>query len=560
MDEEFAPNDGLDGLQDVGYLDTWETFDAYFARHHNDVGEIDGLDDDGAPHSLTLQEIVKEELELTRSAYQLSKMYGGYDGGFAAPGIVSPTKPTVKNGMMHCIKMLRKIVIKDYDDGVTPNFAAIPVILRRIQELLHAYYKFKVTGVRTPELMFCDFPSIFSVSYVLHEVGLTLQLDPPRLEVLMNEVGPQLEEMLFDDAHIIGRSRLSVIELQEVMSYRAELNADDENTIGRMMEMSEKDMAAYASVYFYADVMIGFLMTAGTTEDQRRRERKSLQKLVHWTTNNNMRAVFGDTLTDSLRSVYRDESLLIKFCRAGGIGGLMFDCTMTACSSMAQKAVRSLPEAAWEAHTSTALLNTTRSMAEIKKVQNSWKPLDLMILGCHNIYKNYGITPFIEASETMGWEEAMFYSYLAHQFQQRGLPRQSEDEIRALYEEFDDSPLDIKARCRWAALNRAGRWDFLELYGCDNEECCERADYLRLRTIKAFRDEKTETRLYEWGQGMISCEACHAANYCSSKCREIALSSHAGACARAQEGPAHAHGPWQDMLAGLAAEQFEEPF
>ncbi|KZS89660.1 hypothetical protein SISNIDRAFT_458610, partial [Sistotremastrum niveocremeum HHB9708] len=437
----------------------------------------------------------------------------------------------------------------------------------RIQELFQAYYRFQVTSNRTPELMFCDFPSVFAVSYILHEVGLTLQLDPPRLAALLSAAGPELESVLFDSAPLIGLSRRTVMEYEEDLTYRGDLDEASDNTIWNIAEKVGEDLAGYASVYFHADVMIAFLMTAGSTEDERRREQKALERLVLWSTKKTLRAAFGDTLADALRPIYWDQNLLTKFCRAGGISALMLDCSTSACNSIAKKAVGTLPAAAWETHDATSLLTTTQSLAQLKKLDESWKPLDLLILGCHNIYRNYGIAPFIKASEVMNWEDPMFFSYLARQLQQRGLPQQTEIEIRALYDEFDNAPLDIKIRCRWFALDASGRWDFIELYGCDNEECRERAEFLRLRRIESSHDQKTETKLYEWGLATISCEACHAANYCSTNCREAALLSHAGPCARAQEGPAQPEDQaqeqdddgWEDLPDDfdIEAEEFE---
>lgn len=174
--------------------------------------------------------------------------------------------------------------------------------------------------------MFCDFPSVFAVSYILHEVGLTLQLDPARLAALLSAAGPELESVLFDNAPLIGLSRRTVIEYEEDLTYRGDLDEASDNTIWNIAEKVGEDLAGYAGVYFHADVMIAFLMTAGATEDEKRRERKALERLVFWSTKNNLRAAFGDTLADALRPIYWDQNLLTKFCRAGGISALMLDC------------------------------------------------------------------------------------------------------------------------------------------------------------------------------------------------------------------------------------------
>lgn len=110
-----APNGGLLNGQ------PWQGFQALLATHE---GAMERLGNTGNPDSgaTQLKQIVKDRLQLTRGAYQMNQIMGG---GFAAEGTASLSKPPIKNGMMSCVKKLRKIVIKDYDNGIQPNFTLV---------------------------------------------------------------------------------------------------------------------------------------------------------------------------------------------------------------------------------------------------------------------------------------------------------------------------------------------------------------------------------------------------------------------------------------------------
>lgn len=70
----------------------------------------------------SLDEIVGERLKLLRRAHEQEMMgFMGMavgEGGFSMHGFVAPAEPPVEGGIMHCLDLIRKIVIEDYDEGV----------------------------------------------------------------------------------------------------------------------------------------------------------------------------------------------------------------------------------------------------------------------------------------------------------------------------------------------------------------------------------------------------------------------------------------------------------
>ncbi|KZT37806.1 hypothetical protein SISSUDRAFT_1048022 [Sistotremastrum suecicum HHB10207 ss-3] len=478
-----------------------------------------------------LKHVVDERLQLAHSAYQMNQITGG---GFAGKGVVKLSNPPIENGMMWTVETLRKIVIEDYENRSNPEFSRVPALLTRIRELLRVYYNFKVTAVRTPDLKYCDFPRIFDISLPMHEVGLTLQLDPPRLKALIDATGSELERVVLDVAPDIGPYRALAMNYEKELRRSEEADDTDNLNVGHITDKADEDLAAYAAVWFYGDMMVAFLMEKEATEDQKRREKKSLQRLVFWSSNKQMRRIYGDCLTDSMRPIYWEPRLLVKFCQAGGLAALLGDCGMSTCKAIAEDAVLSLPDAAWEKQTKRSLFDATQSLLDITEWRESRKPLDVFTMSCYNIYKRYGISPFERASKNENWDEPVIFHYISHQLKKEGLPPKTQAEWRGLLRDFENLPDSLERRYRWSNLNISGQWSCIEFYGCDNKACPEKAELMRLRKrrVKGVRDAETEARLYDWGKKLKSCSSCHTKTYCTPDCQKAAWPSHKAECAR----------------------------
>ncbi|KZT32457.1 hypothetical protein SISSUDRAFT_537426 [Sistotremastrum suecicum HHB10207 ss-3] len=482
----------------------------------------------------SVKETVEERLLLAREANRNNVLFG-LGGGFAAQGMADTNEAPSPTGMMHSVNMLRKIVIEDYDDGAAPDFSLVPPLLTRIRELFRVFYNFKVTSRRTPDLILCDFDHVFDVSVIMHEVGLTLQLDPPRLQALMDQIGGEFEKVVLDTEPDVGPYRKATAEYMDM--YGIKPSGQVYWRLFRMFEKANEDDAVYATGWFYIDILVAFMLGPAETADQSRLQKKAMEKLVFWSCDKKIRDAFGDCLADSMRPIYWDNALLTRFCQVGGLGAILGDGGMNVSSGIAGTAIRTLPDAVWDMESDNSLPTTSKLLLDLGEMSKHRTADDIFLYGCHNIYKRYGIAPFIRAGESDEWHEPEFFCYVAQRLQDEGLPSRTEEEWKELLGDFRKMPVTVRGRYRWSGLDCAGRWEFIDYYGCDNRDCSEKAELLRhcqRPTGDEVINKEMDRRLYEWGNNMVICDACRSKPYCGVNCQQAAASSHAARCALIQ--------------------------
>ncbi|KZS89663.1 hypothetical protein SISNIDRAFT_458614 [Sistotremastrum niveocremeum HHB9708] len=494
----------------------------------------------------SVEEIVGERLKLLRRAHDQEMM--GFMGvavgesGFSMHGFVAPAEPPVEGG---------KIIIEDYDEGVEnkTGFKTIPSLLTRIRDLLRVFFNFKVGHLRTRDLNYCDFPQLFDVAYGLHEVGLTIQLDPSRLKALMEAAGAEIERVVLDEGlgmgpfrHLAKKYEAEMCDALGQGSAGSNPNEDGPNTSELILEKSEEDLASYASVYFYADIMVALLLDRSDNSDDHdraRRRTKAMQKLVLWSSNEDFRNLFGDCLSDAMRSVYWDTELCVEFCRAGGLASLIQDATNgAACCKMAQEEFRLLPDAAWKDQTEGALSVATKSLANITGGTRSRENFQILCAASYNIYKWYGIAPFERLSVTRKWSDSLMFYHIMKMLkkdEEEGKPQKTEAEWELLIRSLSKVPRSVDNLLRWSRGSSAERWSYLELYGCQNENCPHTIKFVRLREMRARGlreggEAEMDESLEEWSKGLKGCDECHSAIYCSLDCKNEDRTSHERMC------------------------------
>ncbi|KZS89670.1 hypothetical protein SISNIDRAFT_458617 [Sistotremastrum niveocremeum HHB9708] len=500
-----------------------------------------------------IEEIVGERLKLLRRGHELQVFDIG-NTGLSTHGFVAPAEPPVQGGIMDCLESMRRIVIEDYDEGAEneTGFQQIPSLLTRVRDLLRIFYDFKVGHLRTPDLSHCDFPELFDVAYGLHEIGLTIQLDPSRLKALMDAAGPEIERVILDEGLGIGRFRelAKQYEAEKSESEQHRTSAFWSHTDGRgnsqmIKDRADRDLAAYASVYFYADIMIALLLDrSGNSGDHRTWRSKAMKKIVHWSSDEEFRHLFGDCLSDAMRPIYWDQQLLVEFCGEGGLASLIKDATQGgACSVVAEEAFTSLPDTVWKSLTESGLSMATETLLSITGWAYNIQNFRVLLNASHKIYTTFGTAPFNRLSMTKKWNESLMFHRLVEKLREEeeaGLPKKTQPEWKDLLLSAEKALRGIDHPLRWSRLSPFDRWRCLELYGCENPDCIHTIKFLRLREMRARGlreggEAEMDKSLYEWGKGLRGCEKCQSRIYCSTECQNDDWKEHERLCRRYQQ-------------------------
>ncbi|KAF7343122.1 MYND-type domain-containing protein [Mycena venus] len=457
----------------------------------------------------TLDERIAERSEFSRVGVKLAVMTGS--SSLLVEGLAPRQNPPIYNGMMYCVNLVDKIVRRDYRAGQKHELAKLPYLLKRIRHLLRVFYNFRVGGRQHPDLVFCDWEQMFQVGITLHDVGLCLQLDPPRLRAVMAAGGHELEEFLLDDELDVGDFRKAAIVIERRVAADPESEDTDRMAASDIENVAEKDLAAHVLSWFFGDISVAFVLheNIGSDSDERRWASKAMARLVHWSTSETLRSALGDPLTDAMRPIYWSMPLLIKFSQAGGLGAVFgdwvgsfsygqftFDLSAQTCCTTKHPTLRALPYL-WTL--SSIFTASTASRRSIKAARNE----------THH-------TPVV------------FY-YVAHCIKRDGLQMRTRADWVRLLTSYVDMPHSTEQRYRWGNMTISGRWDCLEFHGCcAGEACPERRalEALREKRVRGVRDPKVEARLDAWGAKPKACAACGMTAYCSAACQRAHWPKH----------------------------------
>ncbi|KAJ7758363.1 hypothetical protein B0H16DRAFT_1885349 [Mycena metata] len=159
----------------------------------------------------TLDQRIEERSQLAITGVKLAALG---DRGLLVPGSAPSRNPPKPNGMMNCVRMVDKIVRRDYGvPGREPGFSLLAYLLKRIRHLLRVHYNFVIVKRRHPDLEFCDWETMLEVALILHQVGLCLQFDRPRLRAVMAAV--VIEQRVTADVESEDTDRMAVGDIEE---------------------------------------------------------------------------------------------------------------------------------------------------------------------------------------------------------------------------------------------------------------------------------------------------------------------------------------------------------
>ncbi|KAK7042716.1 MYND-type domain-containing protein [Favolaschia claudopus] len=480
----------------------------------------------------SLEQRIAERCEMARMGVKLATAMGGTALLEAGPG--PHRNPPTVDGMMYCLDMVDSIVRRDYPRR-KPEMVKLPYLLKRIRHLLRVFYDFHVGKRLHPDLTLCDWPQMFNVGITLHQVGLCLQLDPPRLRAAMDVGGRELETFLLDDELDVGGFRKAALLIEKRVAADVEAEDSDRMAAGEAETAAEKDLAAHVLAWFLGDVAVAFVMQehAGSADDEKRWASKAMDRLVHWSTSKTLRLTLGDTLTDAMRPIYWSTPLLIEFSHAGGLGALFGDWINSACKDLCEDVLKKLPDEAWDNQTPASLVAITRELQQ--KLEDETPDLavtPIYLNAFSNIYRLYGLAPFNRAARRETHHTPVVFYYIAHRIKQDGLRMRNKTDWRKLLQSYVDMPRSTSRRYHWFNMTISARWDCLEFYGCCAEGCPEKDALVGLREVRVrgVREKEIEARLDAWGGKVKACAACGETAYCSAGCQRADWEKHKPEC------------------------------
>ncbi|KAH7905244.1 hypothetical protein BJ138DRAFT_1017982 [Hygrophoropsis aurantiaca] len=411
------------------------------------------------------------------------------------------------------------------------ELAEIPKLLRRIRHLLRVYYDALITSKKTPEFKYCDMADINDVGLKLHEAGVFLQLSPVRLRALFSSA-PEMDVFLFDDPIDIGKWRLEAEAAVQAVKSDEEADDDDRERMIDLEEKSGNDCASYQMIFFIGDLLAAFILNPVLDAKDKERAERAMARLVAISTIPVYRSAFGDPLTDAMRPIYWTPKALVRFAHAGGLPALMGDWAESTCKDgICKTAVETLPAKAWNHQTSESLLGVMREL--INKVERDGSditttPVFANIM--HQIYSRYGLDPFERASR-LSDSEIIFY-FLHRRLSKKPHKFQNAADWISLLAKYNHVPQATRQRHGWMLKTISGRWDCLDLYGCEYSGCPEKSELFQLkeRRVRGRRDPAVEDRLFQWGGASKACSRCRHVSYCSVACQKADWKQHQKQC------------------------------
>ncbi|KAJ7627088.1 hypothetical protein FB45DRAFT_795291 [Roridomyces roridus] len=483
----------------------------------------------------TLDERIAERCEFARMGVKLASLSGS---PLMVKGPVPLRDPPVKDGMMYSVRAIERIVRKGYKPGKKcAEFSQLAYLFRRVRHLLRVFYNYYVGKRPHPDLIFCDWEKVADVGLTLHEIGICLQLDPPRLRAIMAGGGSDLEVFLLEEPFDVGIFRRAANFVDEALSADAEADDDQRWAAGKVENHADDDIAAHLFSWFIGDITVAFFLNenAHSGEDERRWAEKAIKRLVFWSTSVAYRKALGDPLTDAMRPIYWNTPALVKFSQAGGLGALFGDWTNSLCKDWCEEVLTKLPDAAWENQTPTSLQHVTRELQELLAHKgNILTTNPILVDAFFNMYRRYGLAPFRAASKAEAHNDPVIFYYIQHRIKGEDLPMRSREDWRKLLAEYVAMPRAARKRYSWANLSVSMQWACLDDrdYGCSFEGCKEREalEALREKRVRGMREAKIEERLEKWGSKPKACSACGWTAYCCGQCQKADWGRHKPEC------------------------------
>ncbi|KAJ7438817.1 hypothetical protein B0H11DRAFT_1884261 [Mycena galericulata] len=481
----------------------------------------------------TLDERIEQRCQFARMGLQLAAITGS---PLMIKGPAPRNNPLIPNGMMYCITLVSSIVRNNQKS----EFSKLAYLFKRIRHILRVFYDWLVGKRPHPDLIFCDWEKIFDVGITLHQVGLCLQFDPPRLRAVMDKGGKELEAFLLDDELDVGKFRKAAIAIEQRVAADVESEDADRMAAGEIEEAAGEDLAAHIMSWFYGDISVAFILNenSGSDENEKRWAQKATKRLVHWSTSVTLRDALGDPLTDAMRPIYWSMPVLTKFGQAGGLAALFGDWVNSSCTELCAEALKKLPDAAWENQTPASLFAVTRQLQfKLNHEGDTFARTSIFVNACFNMYKLYGLAPFRKAAKCETHDDPVVFYYVDHHIKHDGLRMRSREDWRRLLEEYINMPHSVRNRYIWSNLTVSGQWDCLDLYGCSAEECPEKKALLELRKkrVRGVRDAEVEQRLEKWGAKAKGCAACGWNSYCSPACQRADWPKHKPDCLKKRQ-------------------------
>ncbi|KAJ7614447.1 hypothetical protein FB45DRAFT_936963 [Roridomyces roridus] len=482
----------------------------------------------------TLDQRIQERCEFARAGMKLMALT---TGSHMAKGFAPLCNPPIPTGMMHCIRAIERIVRKEYTPGrKSADFSKLAYLLKRVRHLLRVYYNFIVARQADDDLVFCDWETIFDVGITLHQVGLCLLLDPPRLRAVMAGGGKELESFLLDEELDVGAFRVAAIQVEKIVEADPESEDADRVASSKLERAAEADLAAHTMAWFMGDLAVAFFLNEkdDSDADEKRWAAKATKRLVHWSTSPTLRDAIGDPLTDAMRPIYWTTTALVKFCQAGGLGALFGDWVNSSGQVLCGEILEKLPDAAWKNQTPTSLRHVTREIQfKLTHEGDGFASDPILIDALFKMYKHYGLAPFHKGAKAEKSRDPIVFHYIERQIKRDGLEMRTPADWRRLLDSYINMPRSVNRRYSWSNMTISGKWDCLEYYGCSNGEACperKALEALREQRVRGVRDPAVEQRLEKWGAKPRQCAACGWTAYCSSECQKVHWADHKPDC------------------------------
>ncbi|TDL29013.1 hypothetical protein BD410DRAFT_391 [Rickenella mellea] len=433
-----------------------------FARLNNSAkmsGNIDG----------PLEEVVAQRCRFALVGHEF--------GAMRTKGFTQLETPPLENGMMDCVNRVKRIVIERTPGTNRNEYAELPGLFRRIRTLLRVFYDYTMSRTETPDLKYCDFPQVFDVIFTLHQVGLYAQLDPSRLQAMMAEGGTDMETFLLNEPLDVGPWIRYAHHVEQDVEQDQEADGDDWSKANDVGKLANEDGAAHSLIWLIGDLNVAFLLGQPTNNDESRWAGKAMKRLIKWSTDPFYKKVLGDGLTDAMRPIYWNASLLVKFSRAGGIAALYADWADSSYPDHCEEILGTLPEPSWENQTKTSLMAVTREFQNKITLSRS-RGLNIVkhpafLNALHNIHSRYGLAPFQKTAKLETWRSPIIFQFLSHRIKKDGLTFRTTQDWIPLLDEFVHLPSAIIRRYKWLHMSISCRWNCITFYGCDNKFCSE---------------------------------------------------------------------------------------